>query len=356
MRSAQEPVYLTASDLVGHLNCRYLTALDLAAARGELAKPAVWDPVLEVLAQRGALHERAFVDHLRSQDVEAVSIDGLGVDALAVEKTTAAMKAGASVIVQAALQSGRWSGRADVLRRVETPSMFGGWSYEATDTKLAKETKGGTVLQLSLYADLLSAVQGVPPEFCHVVTPENGYGPETYRTADFAAYYRRVRASLERSVDDGMAADLYPEPNPHCDVCRWRQHCEDRRRRDDHLSLVAGISKTQMGELQGRNVATVEQLADVALPWPWKPDRGASQSYEKIREQARIQVLGRKRGEVLGPQNPTTDRTPVAPLRRRIAGLGRPSAKSGREVGRVCESSGARDPARARDKRIATNK
>ncbi len=45
-------VLLSASDLVGHLNCRYLTALDLAVARGELEKPAVWDPVLDVLAQR----------------------------------------------------------------------------------------------------------------------------------------------------------------------------------------------------------------------------------------------------------------------------------------------------------------
>jgi hypothetical protein len=29
-------VHLSASDLVGHLNCRYLTKLDLAVARGEL--------------------------------------------------------------------------------------------------------------------------------------------------------------------------------------------------------------------------------------------------------------------------------------------------------------------------------
>ena len=59
-------IHLSASDLVGHLNCRYLTSLDLAVAKGVLAKPFIWDPVLEVLAERGALHERGYVDYLKA--------------------------------------------------------------------------------------------------------------------------------------------------------------------------------------------------------------------------------------------------------------------------------------------------
>jgi uncharacterized protein len=55
----------SAGDLVGHLNCRYLTALDIKVARGGLEKPKVWDPALEVLAERGALHEQGFIDHLK---------------------------------------------------------------------------------------------------------------------------------------------------------------------------------------------------------------------------------------------------------------------------------------------------
>jgi uncharacterized protein len=53
------------------------------------------------------------------------------------------------IIVQGALASGRWSGRTDILKRVETPSALSVWSYEVIDTKLARETKGGTILQLS---------------------------------------------------------------------------------------------------------------------------------------------------------------------------------------------------------------
>ena len=53
MLTVDGAVHLSASDLVGHLNCRYLTSLDLAVAKGTLAKPFIRDPVLEVLAERG---------------------------------------------------------------------------------------------------------------------------------------------------------------------------------------------------------------------------------------------------------------------------------------------------------------
>jgi hypothetical protein len=35
------------------------------------------------------------------------------------------------------------------------------------------------------------------------------------------------------------------------------------------------------------------------MPLPWRPERGAAQSYEKIREQARIQVQGRAEQKVV---------------------------------------------------------
>jgi uncharacterized protein len=218
MRKDEETVHLTTSDLVGHLNCRYLTALDLAVARGEIAKPSVWDPVLEILAERGAQHEKAYIDHLKGQGGEIIPIDGIGVEMDAVDKTVAAMKAGAHIVVQAALQDGRWSGRADVLRRVAKPSVFGTWSYEVVDTKLAKETKGGTVLQLSLYSALLSSMQKRLPEFSYVVTLESGFEREIYRSTDYSAYYRRVRRSLEHSVDNGAGAGLRPAVGAMADI------------------------------------------------------------------------------------------------------------------------------------------
>jgi predicted RecB family nuclease len=298
MHFAGETIELSASDLVGHLNCAHLTSLDLAVARGSLAKPARWDPVLELLRERGARHEQAYVDHLRSLGLGVTVIEGAGVEDHAVGATLAAMKRGDQVIVQGALKADRFGGRLDVLRRTETPSQLGAWSYEVIDTKLARETKGGTILQLCLYSELVRRSQGREPELMYVVAPWSGFEPQVFRTADYAAYFRHVRAALEASVGEGQG-ETYPEPNPHCDVCRWDATCDAKRRTDDHLSLVAGISKLQIGELASRGIATVTALAAMPLPLEWKPERGSKESLERVREQARIQCEGRAAGCIL---------------------------------------------------------
>jgi hypothetical protein len=149
MLSVHGVVHFSASDLVGHLNCRYLTSLDLAVAKGERPKPFVWDPLLEVLAERGALHEQSYLKHLDAAGFSVVKIDGIGVDESAVATTVKGMRDGAPIIAQGAVRSGPWGGRTDILRRVERPSGLGSWSYEVIDTKLARETKGNTILQLS---------------------------------------------------------------------------------------------------------------------------------------------------------------------------------------------------------------
>jgi hypothetical protein len=94
MLSVDGVVHLSASDLVGHLNCHYLTKLDLAVARGKLDKPSHWDPVLEVLVERGALHEQSYLDHLELSGLSITRVDGIGIDASAVEQTLDAMRKG----------------------------------------------------------------------------------------------------------------------------------------------------------------------------------------------------------------------------------------------------------------------
>ncbi|WP_175597056.1 TM0106 family RecB-like putative nuclease [Peristeroidobacter soli] len=285
---------LSASDLVGYLNCHHLTHLDAQVAAGMLAKPQVWDPSLEVLWERGAAHEREYVEHLRARGLTVVEIEGIGIAPAQVEQTMAAMRAGAEVIVQGAFLDGVWSGRTDILLRVPKASALGDWSYEVVDTKLARETKGGTVLQLCLYSDLLASAQGCAPEAMYVVTPGRGFEPERYRAAAYAAYYRQVRAELERSLAAKEAAPTYPQPKDHCDICRWRRDCDTRRRQDDHLCLVAGISTAQIAELARHSVTTLAGLAQLPLPLPWKPERGLAQSFERSREQARVQWEGRQ--------------------------------------------------------------
>lgn len=298
MKKNGSTIQLSASDLVGHLNCRHLTALDIAVCEGSLSKPHSWDPLLEILRERGRRHEDAFIAHLEGQGLTTAHIDGFDVSVEAVRATRTAMAAGVEVIIQAAMHNERWAGRADVLRKVEAPSNFGTWSYEIIDTKLARETKGGSVLQLCLYADLLEEMQGRAPEYLHVVAPWSNFEPQTFRYADYAAFFRRAKAAAEAATDTEATLECYPDPKAHCDVCRWSERCDQRRRDDDHLCLVANISKTQINELQANGVSTVAALAEMSVPMPWGPERGSPASFEKAREQARIQVESREAGEL----------------------------------------------------------
>jgi predicted RecB family nuclease len=136
MRLSGAGIELSASDLSQFLNCRHLTALNLAVALGRRTPPSWVDPVLAILQQRGLDHERSYVDQLRADGLAITDLSETeGSDA--VVSTASAMRSGVDVIVQAALRNDRWFGRPDILRRVEKPSAHDGWSYEVIDTKLA---------------------------------------------------------------------------------------------------------------------------------------------------------------------------------------------------------------------------
>ena len=200
MHIVDRNIHLSATDLVNHLACRHLTTLDHEVTAGVRTAPDGWNPALDLMHERGLAHEQGYIQHLQEAGHHVTFIDGDGPSDATVAAMVEAMRSGCDVIVQGALSDGRWGGRTDILKRVEVPSDLGGWSYEVIDTKLARETRGGTILQLSLYSDLVRGVQSVMPERMYVVAPWTGYQPQVYRTGDYAAYYRLVKTWLESTI------------------------------------------------------------------------------------------------------------------------------------------------------------
>lgn len=304
MRLLDDALRLSPSDLSNHLSCRHLTSLDLAVARGQLARPVLDSKFLDLLRARGNEHEQAYVAALRARGLRIVDLSAhRALSEPAFEATRAAMADGADVVVQAPVGHDGFAGYADLLLRVEAPSRLGAWSYVAADTKLARETRGGTILQLCVYSEIVGEYQGRMPERFHVVTPGDPFVDQVYRLDDFGAYYRLVKERL-RAAAQGTGADVptsvprtYPEPVAHCDICRWWQACRARRRQDDHLSLVAGIRRTQRAELCERGVSMMATLAALEVPLPFKPSRGSRESLTRVRNQAYVQVRGRESGQ-----------------------------------------------------------
>jgi uncharacterized protein len=322
------PVY-SATDLVGYLACAHRFELERAAMAGLVVKPIRSDPTIELIQERGYEHERRYLEDLRSAGRTIVEIARDGSTAntreglrAAAAATLAAMQARADVVYQATFFDEAWRGHADFLLRVdhasgEAPSAIGDWHYEVADTKLARHVKAGAVLQVCSYVDQLERLQGRRPEHLHIALGGSARETVTFRVDDFMAYFRRVRADFLASAAAGTPAyppaATYPEPVEHCDVCRWWTDCVARRRSDDDLSLVAGISTRQRRALKSRPtdqppgpVATRRGLAALDLPLVPRFEGGGEAALARVREQARIQVegedLGEMRWELLDPE------------------------------------------------------
>jgi predicted RecB family nuclease len=288
---------LSASDLINHLECPHLTQLDIEVALGRIELTETRSDTTELVARKGDEHERDYLVQLRYDGREIVEIQdepGLEGTRAGARRTVEAMRAGAEVIYQGVLFDGvRWRGHSDFLHRVERPSELGAFSYEVADTKLARRVKPYFLLQLCFYSELIEQVQGLAPEWMHVVlgTRES----QSFRLAEFAAYYRSVKHGFQAIVDAGLSA-TYPEPVEHCALCRWEEHCVAQRAADDHLSLVARIQRSQRTRLLERGIATVTQLA--AAEPAHRPPRIGSGTFESLRAHARLQVDQRRSGQL----------------------------------------------------------
>ena len=121
MKKSLSGIRLSASDLSNHLACRHLTALDIDATMGGRSAPAWNSPDAQILQERGIAHEEAYVEHLKSTGLAAVSFRAFGNDDNLLAETLLAMQAGVDIIVQAAFGDKDWFGRVDVLRKVNKP-------------------------------------------------------------------------------------------------------------------------------------------------------------------------------------------------------------------------------------------
>ncbi|HWO11318.1 MAG TPA: TM0106 family RecB-like putative nuclease, partial [Polyangiaceae bacterium] len=144
----------------------------------------------------------------------------------------------------------------------------------------------------------LGRLQGREPDHFWIAVGGNSaeVNPEPLRLrcADYLAYHRRVRQRFEGFIQ-GEAAEPYPEPVEHCDICHWWRQCETRRRDDDHLSLVAGITRRQRDRL---SLAGVPSTAALAALSPAARVGGIDAGpLARIREQARLQVDARRTGQ-----------------------------------------------------------
>lgn len=290
MHKRDDAISFSASDLVGFLECQHRTTLDFIDLDTPLERAAP-DEQVELIQDKGFAHEASYLDILRAGNERLVELSSSGKFAENLTATSSAMADGADIIFQAALAHGKFMGYADFLRRIETPSALGAWSYEVVDTKLAHRPKPKFMIQLAHYSELLATFQGDLPQHMHLV-----FGNRTersFRVGDYAHYYRRLRQRFDAFLADRPPTS--PEKCDACGFCDWRERCAAEWETQDHLNRVANINKMQIKRLRQQGIDTLAQLG--GLP----PDAIVPgiqlETLTRLQAQAALQQRKRDTGE-----------------------------------------------------------
>lgn len=291
MRQDKELIF-SASDLINFMGCTHATFLDIQ----NLAVPITFprdDEAAILLQQKGLEHERAYYSRLCAERGSAVEIPGDVPLSERVALTRQAMRDGVEVIYQGAFQEGCWHGYADFLLRVDgRPSKLGDYAYEVADTKLARTAKPKHLLQLCVYADLLAAEQGTAPEKLHVVLGDGTTA--SIRFNGVVHYFKVARARFE-AFAGAVPAVSSGDPCGHCTFCRWAGACEAEWDASNHLSLVAGMSRSNTEALRAAGVASLVDLS--RMPAGTQVPGIQPATVERLAAQARLQAHHRATGE-----------------------------------------------------------
>ena len=284
MKLSKSKLVLSATDLMNFKKCRHLTNLDLRYLEIGDIQPAEDSENIKLLQKHGDRREERHIQALIDQGLDVVKIESKSAEK-GVNETIKAMENGHEVIVQAPLYSGHWGGFADFLYKVDKRSTLGDWSYEVSDTKLSRKPKPEHVLQVSLYSDFVSELQGVAPKQGHIELGDDS--KFSFNLSEYGAYTRFSRRGLEEFIEN--RPETRANPNPFCELCRWRDECKSNWKDTDSLVLVANIRSSQREKLESAGVKTMTALSKVAKKIP----RLAKLSQQNLVEQAKLQV---KRG------------------------------------------------------------
>lgn len=274
------------------LGCEYRTYLDILDRRGEPAGNRL-EPKMQLLFERGELHEEGVVDAMKADGLNVVSLeDEHATREQKAERTLAAMSAGEQVLHQGCFLHDGWVGYPDFLIRVEEPSDLGAFSYEVADAKLGRTPQPKHIFQLLFYTEQLERIQGRRPARMRLLLGD-GTDP-SFREEDFEAYAAGIRELFQQRLAELEAPKpepAYPYPVGDCEFCPWWQVCTTKRRDEDHLSLVANLQRGQGLKLEAHGVHSLTELT--TLPEAERIPRLSASTVETLRAQADLQLRSR---------------------------------------------------------------
>ena len=219
---------------------------------------------MQMIQDNGKKHELECWDELRKK-YESVLELGYELSTLErIEATQQAMEKGVDIIFQGALQVEQFIARPDFIVRVDTPSKLGSYSYEVKDSKLSRSAKADAVLQLMHYSEVISHTQGFLPQHAFLILGDKL--EKKFDVKNYFFYFSNLKKRFRNFFVKSHDRTVLPLPLPcaHCEMCHWRNYCNDSWLEADHLVQVAGINKDQIIRFNQAGIQTMEALANLS--------------------------------------------------------------------------------------------
>ena len=164
------------------------------------------------------------------------------------------MEKGANIIGQGVLIHGDCVGRPDMLIRTHDES---GDYYIPVDIKSGKYLKKEYVMQVMFYCDLLGKIQGVYPSNAGIINKNKE--ELKFSTADYKEEYSAAISFARRILN--REEEVSPVfSNSNCSMCEWKNHCFNKLKAEEDLSLLYRLNSNVREELRKNNINNFTDL------------------------------------------------------------------------------------------------
>jgi uncharacterized protein len=148
--------------------------------------------------------------------------------------------------------------RPDLLIKQKGNSRLGDWMYVPARVELGKRPKQEYQVIAAFYAFVLAQVQ--LPQFAEAWLMLRG--KETRYNVDLVKWIPRMQEILDECILS-LQSPTSPEvfiSRQKCSLCNWYTNCHQTASRQQHLSLVPGITPNRYEHLKTLNITTLESL------------------------------------------------------------------------------------------------
>ena len=292
MKIKKGKFFISPSDLNNFVACKYTALNEIKYHNKEIKKNE--DKANDKLwKEMGIEHEKKHFKILKDKYKKSISIKSDLDENDRFNETVRAIQKGYDLIYHAYLVDENFRGEADFLIKCDTPSELGDYSYEVYDTKITRNLKPRHVTQITAYSDMLGKIQKLMPQKMYLIDGSDEL--HSFKTIEYIELFNHGKKEFVKFLSNTVKEKLYPEKCSYCNLCNWKDECDQIWEKDNYVNLVAGSNKSQIEKLKKNKVRTVEQLAKTKLiATDLKIN---TESFEKIKSQAELQEEKRLTGE-----------------------------------------------------------